>query len=102
MEADPMVLLSYDVSMARRSAASRVAHLIFGRSDASERGPIPYVRRAGVVWIGQSVFLMPQAVATELADRLHGLGAAVTTARISIPAAEVEALRRGARRPRGS
>lgn len=80
MEPTSLVLLSYDVSSARRSAASRVAHLISGRTDASERGPLPYVRRAGVVWIGQSVFLMPKPIATEPAEKLHGLGAVVAMA----------------------
>jgi len=92
-----MMLLSYDVSATRRSAASRVAHLIFGRKDASERGPVPYVRRAGVVWIGQSVFLMPKAIAMELAEKLHALGAIVAMGRVSISAADIEALRRRTR-----
>ena len=89
-----LVLLSYDVSGANRSAASRVAHLIFGRKDATEGAPPPYIQRPGVVWIGQSVFLLPQSIAVELVERLHGLGASVTTARISIPRAEIEAFRR--------
>ena len=89
-----LVLLSYDVSGANRSAASRVAHLIFGRKDAAEVAPPPYIQRPGVVWIGQSVFLLPQSIAVELVERLHGLGASVTTARISIPRAEIEAFRR--------
>lgn len=97
-----MVLLSYDVPATNRSAASRVAHLIFGRNDASEERSIPYVRRAGVVWIGQSVFLMPRAVAEELAERLQCLGAAVATAHVTILPAEIESLRRARRsgRPR--
>jgi hypothetical protein len=102
MDPTSLVLISYDVLAAHRSAASRVAHLIFGRKDASEEGPVPYIRRAGVVWIGQSVFLMPKAVATELAEKLHGLGATVTMAHVSIPAAEIEALRRRTRRARAS
>ena len=89
-----LVLLSYDVSGANRSAASRVAHLIFGRKDATEGAPPPYIQRPGVVWIGQSVFLLPQSIAVELVERLNGLGASVTTARISIPRAEIEAFRR--------
>lgn len=97
-----LVLLSYDVSATHRSAASRVAHLIFGRKDAPENGPVPYIRRAGVVWIGQSVFLKPKATATDLAGKLHGLGATVTMAHVSIPAAEIEALRRRTRPWRAS
>lgn len=102
MDPNPFVLLSYDVTTARRSAASRVAHLIFGRKDAPEDGPLPYIRREGVVWIGQSVFLMPKSIATELAEKLHGLGATVTMGHISILATEVEALRRRTRRTRAS
>jgi hypothetical protein len=93
----PLVLLSYDVSGANRSAASRVAHLIFGRKDAPPEAPVPYIRRPGVVWIGQSVFVLPQSIAVELTDQLHRLGAAVTTARIVIPKSEISAFRR--RRP---
>ena len=98
----PSTLLSYDVSATQRSAASRVAHLIFGRKDAPEGGPVPYIRRPGVVWIGQSVFLMPRATASELAEKLQGLGAAVTMAQVSIRSADIEALRRRARPRRAS
>jgi len=93
----PLVLLSYDVSATNRSAASRVAHLIFGRKDMPEASPRPYILRPGVVWIGQSVFVLPQPLAAELAEKLHGLGAAVTMARVTISSAEKEAFRR---RPR--
>jgi len=93
----PLVLLSYDVSAANRSAASRVAHLIFGRKDMPEASPQPYILRPGVVWIGQSVFVLPPPLAAELAEKLHGLGAAVTMARVTISSAEKEAFRR---RPR--
>jgi hypothetical protein len=89
-----LVLLSYDVSGTNRSAASRVAHLIFGRKDAAEDAPPPHIRRPGVVWIGQSVFLLPHSIAVELVEKLHGLGAVVTTAQISISRAEIEGLRR--------
>src|SRR3989441_9274223 len=89
----PLVLLSYDVSTTNRSAASRVAHLIFGRTDMPEASLRPYIRRPGLVWIGQSVFVLPQPLAAELADKLHGLGATVTMARVTIPPAEIEAFR---------
>jgi hypothetical protein len=102
MDPDSLVLLSYDVSTTRRSVASRVAQLIFGRKDSSESGPVPFIRRAGVVWIGQSVFLMPKAVATELAEKLHAMGAIVAMGHVSIQAAEIEALRRRTRPPRDS
>jgi hypothetical protein len=93
----PLVLLSYDVSTANRSGASRVAHLIFGRKDMPEASPRPYILRPGVVRIGQSVLVLPEPLAAELAEKLEGLGATVTMARVSIPSAEIEAFRR---RPR--
>lgn len=94
--ATPTVLLSYDVSATHRVASVRVAHLIFGRKDAGPDASPPYVARPGVVWIGQSVFLMPATLATELGERLRALGAIVTTARISIDPVQLGAFRRRA------
>jgi len=54
------------------------------------------VARPGVVWIGQSVFLVPAALAVELGEKLRGLGAIVTTARVAIDPDQVEAFRRRA------
>src|SRR5437879_383808 len=93
----PLILLSYGVSTTNRSAASRVGHLIFGRRDMPEASPRPYILRPGVVWIGQSVFVLPPPLAAELAEKLHGLGAAVTMAPVTISSTEMEAFRR---RPR--
>src|SRR2546426_11300793 len=90
----PLVLLSYDVSAINRSAASRVAHLIFGRKDAGPDSPVPYILRAGVVWIGQSVFLLTRPLAVELAEELHALGATVTMRNVSIPRTEIESIQR--------
>ncbi|TLZ56700.1 MAG: hypothetical protein E6K15_05280, partial [Methanobacteriota archaeon] len=64
------VLLSYDVDGRARALSVRVAQLIFGRSDAGPDAPPPFIARPGVLWIGQSVFLMPSPVAMDLADRL--------------------------------
>ena len=91
---EPTVLLSYDVAAAARSLSVRVAQLIFGRSDAGPDVPSPYIARPGVVWIGQSVLLMPGPVARELAEKLRGLGATVTAARVTIAGTELEAFRR--------
>jgi hypothetical protein len=91
-----LVLLSYGVSAINRSAASRVAHLIFGRKDAGNDCPVPYILRPGVVWIGQSVFVLPRSLATELAEKLHGLGAIVTMGSVSMPSSEIESFRRHA------
>jgi len=71
-EAVPTVPLSYDVSGAARSAAVRMCHLVFGRGGAPAVTPPPYILRPGVVWVGQSVLLMPQPLAEELASRLRG------------------------------
>jgi len=71
---EPNVLLSYEVAVAARSLSVLVAQLIFGRSDAGPDAPPPYIARPGVVWIGQSVLLMPQPIARELAEKLRGLG----------------------------
>lgn len=71
--------------------------MIFGRKDAAEGSPPPYIRRPGVVWIGQSVFILPKSLALDLAAKLHGLGAVVTMAHVSIPNREIEAFRRRTR-----
>jgi hypothetical protein len=53
-----------------------------------------FIHRPGVVWIGQSVLVMPPRDADELEDRLRSLGVRVNTGRISIDAKEVERFRR--------
>src|SRR5439155_23516878 len=73
-----------------------VAHLIFGRKDAGRDSPTPYIHRPEVVWIGQSVFVMPRSIATELAAKLRGLGAIVTMPQVSMAFGEIEAFRRRA------
>ncbi|TLZ81894.1 MAG: hypothetical protein E6K05_05910 [Methanobacteriota archaeon] len=96
-----LVLLSYDVTKANRSSASRVAHLIYGRADVRVSETRPFIQRAGVVWIGQSVFVVPEPDARELAEKLRALGAIVTMAPIAVDAIRFEAFRRRAlgRRP---
>src|SRR5256885_4034543 len=96
--AEPTVLLSYDVARRARALSVRVAQLIFGRSDAGPDASPPFIARPGVLWIGQSVLLMPSPVAMDLADRLRRLGATVTTVRISITNVDLDGFRR---RPRG-
>ncbi len=92
------ILLSYDVAADKRAVASRVSHVIFGRGDEPVDGPIPFIRRPGVVWLGQSVLLMPRSTAHELAVRLEGMGARVAMAQIQIDHGELEAFRRRMRR----
>ena len=100
-DTDPsLVLLSYDVTKANRSSASRVAHLIYGRADVRMSQTRPFIQRAGVVWIGQSVFVVPEPDARELAERLRGLGAILTMAPIAVDAIRFEAFRQRALRRR--
>ncbi len=88
-------LLSYDVSGEARAAASRVCQVVFGRSDAGPDAPSPFIARPGVVWIGQSVLLMPRSLADDLARRLRDLGAKVVVAGIAIQPAELARFRQG-------
>jgi len=45
-DTDPcLVLLSYDVTKANRSSASRVAHLIYGRADVRVSETRPFIQR---------------------------------------------------------
>jgi len=94
-DGQPDVLLSYDVSGTARSAAVKVCQIIFGRLDAPHNGPIPYIRRRGVIWVGQSVFLLPRSTAEALARDLAALGARVRMARIQIDKSELARLRSG-------
>ncbi len=90
-------LLSYDVAGNNRSTAARVCQIVFGRSrttPAGKRREEGFVHRPGVVWIGQSVLLLPQRDATELATRLRRLGVRVAVARITASRETVEAFRR--------
>lgn len=95
------VVLSYDVPREMRTAAAKVSHVIFGRGDGGKDAPVPYLQQPGVVWLGQSVLLMPSPLARELAIRLESLGARVAMARISIQAVELDAFRRRMRRHLG-
>ncbi len=91
-------LLSYDVSGTARSAAARVCQIVFGRSrlgaDGRRRDEVGFVHRPGVVWVGQSVLLLPQRDAAELAARLRRLGARVAMGPVNASRETVEAFRR--------
>jgi len=98
------VLVSYDVSGAARSVAARVCQIVFGRMRISEdpahrryvdRG---FIHRPGVVWIGQSVLVLPPEDGGELADRLRALGVRVAMGSVGISRSTLEAFRR----PRGA
>lgn len=96
------VLLSYDVTGSHRAVAARVCQIVFGRHRISE-GPLHlryrekgFIHRPGVVWIGQSVLIMPPGDASELETRLNGLGVRVATGAVAIGRSTLEAFRRGA------
>jgi len=95
------VLLSYDVTNAPQSRRVRVCRIIFGRNRPDATGRIRqekgFIHRPGVVWIGQSVLVMPPPDAAELEDRLRSLGVRVSGGVISIDATAVERFRRGKR-----
>src|SRR2546428_4225638 len=85
------VLLSYAVSGAARTVAPRVCQILFGRRRISE-GPAKvryqekgFIHRPGVVWVGQSVLVMPPSDANELSDRLRQPGGRVATGSASMP-----------------
>jgi len=99
------MLLSYDVSGSARSVAAQVAQIVFGRVRVSEaKGRIRYlekgfIHRPGVVWIGQSVLVLPPADAEELGDRLRRLGVRVAVGHVDITRGTLEAFRRRRRLP---
>src|SRR5438309_10583758 len=83
------VLISYDVAGSERSVAAHVCQIVFGRSKdrtprSDERRAARFIWRRGVVWIGQSVLVMPPADASELTDRLRKLGVRVAKAPVSL------------------
>ncbi len=99
------ILLSYDVEAGARSAAARVCQVVFGRvrtdrlDDGRPRVEPGFIHRPGVVWIGQSVLVLPPADAEELAATLRALGARVSMAPVGISAFALRAFRKGGRRP---
>ena len=93
------VLISYDVAGSERSVAARVCQIVFGRSKDRTPGPDErraegFIWRRGVVWIGQSVLVMPPADAADLTERLRQLGVRVARAPVSIDRSSLEAFRR--------
>ena len=99
-------ILSYDVDGADRATAVRVCQLIFGRRNTTTREGRPatyeqqgFIHRPGVVWVGQSVLILPRSDAFELRGRIEGMGASVGLGRLTIdgPSLAVFRRRRGAR-----
>lgn len=94
------VLLHYDVAGEDRSAAAQVCQIVFGRlrrtadPDRPRRKVEGFIHRPGVVWIGQSVLVLPPRDAEELATRLRRLRVRISMARIPMSRAALEAFRR--------
>ena len=94
------VLLHYDVAGEDRSIASQVCQIVFGRLRRPADPVRPtrkvtgFIHRSGVVWIGQSVLVLPPSDAEELAARLRGLRVHVSMARVPISRTALEAFRR--------
>ncbi len=94
------VLLSYDVSSARRSAAVEVCRVIFGRrrNETRDGGPpreeAGFIHRPGVVWVGQSVLFLPRRDALELEPKLKTLGARVRSVTVPVSLTGLQVFRR--------
>ncbi len=92
------VLLSYDATGTSRPAAVQACRLIFGRRRTDGQGKVRdeagYIHRPGVVWIGQSVLILPPPDAEELAGKLGRLRVRVAMAPVSIARAALERFRR--------
>src|SRR3989442_4103349 len=65
-------MLTYDVKGRDRGTAVRVCQLIFGRKNSTTKEGWPwtyeqpgFIHRSGVVWVGQSVLILPRADALE-------------------------------------
>ena len=104
---DDLWILSYDVDGRDRATSVRVAQLIFGRRNTTTREGKPatydqagFIHRPGVVWVGQSVLILPRNDALELRGRLEGLGASVGLGRLVIDEPNLAAFRRRRRNRR--
>jgi len=93
-----MILLSYDATGTSRPAAVQVCRLIFGRRRTDRHGRVRaepgFIHRPGVVWIGQSVLILPPRDAEELAGKLTRLRVRVATAPVAIAHPMLERFRR--------
>ncbi|HYS73131.1 MAG TPA: hypothetical protein VEO96_04005 [Thermoplasmata archaeon] len=95
------VLLSYDATGASRASAVIVCRIIFGRRREDANGVVReekgFIHRPDVVWIGQSVFILPSRDGEELATKLGRLGVRVAMAPVMITRPALERFRRPAR-----
>ncbi len=98
-EGSERVLLSYDVTTATRSQAATVCHIVFGRTrrggeDTKERIEKGFIHRPGVVWVGQSVLVLPPRDADELRNKLRALGVRVSDCLVGVTTFGLRAFRR--------
>ncbi len=107
METNDLWMLSYDVDGRDRLASVRVSQLIFGRKNTTTREGRPatydqpgFIHRPGVVWVGQSVLILPRKDALELRGKLEGLGASVGIGQLLIDGPNLDLFRRRRRRSR--
>src|SRR5947208_16181027 len=109
MDESDLWILSYDVDGRDRSTASRVCHIVFGRRNRTTHDGLPtayeqpgFIHRPGVVWVGQSVLILPRHDAVELRARLNALGVSTGMAHRIIQKDQLTVFRRrcraGARR----
>ncbi len=78
-ERGPVDIVSYDVSGQDNSTAVAVAHFVFGRTDRGGAKEYRYpglIEKPGVVWLGQSVFLLTPERSIELRAFLDARGVA--------------------------
>jgi len=101
---DDLWMLTYDVRGSDRSTAVRVCHLVFGRKNSTTREGRPwtydqegFIHRQGVVWVGQSVLILPRGDAHELRRDLERMGVLVGLARLTIDEPNLAVFRRHSR-----
>jgi len=101
---DDLWMLTYDVRGEDRSTAVRVCHLIFGRKNSTTKDGRPwtydqpgFIHRTGVVWVGQSVLILPRVDALELRSHLERMGVLVGLGRLSIDESNLAVFRRHSR-----
>ncbi len=76
----------------------RACQIVFGRVRVDAHGSLHrqegFIHRPGVVWIGQSVFVLPPRDAEELARSLRGIGVRVAMGPVTMARTTLEAFRR--------
>jgi hypothetical protein len=82
-------ILSYDISGRDHSTAMAVYHFIFGSTKRVDGGAKTYrypgmIEKAGVVWFGQSVFLLTQERSAKLRKFLDARGVAYGILRVMV------------------